>query len=142
VQAHKEIPRGHTLPNSRWPLLVVMVYLVCTSNASDLIDDEKRNLLSKVAMLTSWKARTAGSVINTLTRDLSGDLQMYDHHVVGNRKSSRSTPLQPCTCLYHRKLTSHPDLTNLSPSERLNYGVLDGNEVELWGYTLLPRPRF
>ena len=27
---------------------------------------------------------------------------------------------------------SHLDLTNLSPSERLNCEVLDGNEVELW----------
>ena len=32
-------------------------------------------------------------------------------------------------------------LTNLSPL-KFNYGVLDENEVDLWGYTSLPRPRF
>ena len=32
-------------------------------------------------------------------------------------------------------------LTNPSPL-KLNYGVLDENEVDLWAYTSLPRPRF
>lgn len=89
-------------------------------------------------MLTSGKARTAGSAINTLILEgsLRGSAQ-YDHPVAGE---SRSTPLQPrtqCVCI-----TADGHLTNPSPSERLNYGVLDGNEVELWGYMLLSRPRF
>ena len=33
-------------------------------------------------------------------------------------------------------------ISPISHPLKLDCGVLDGNEVELWGYTLLPRPRF